>query len=269
VRIRARTTTIPPPTISSANVSRGFRGGCYSFAPKPRNDKNIKEDRTVTTVGRHFKSAEFPPKISISIPLRRRSQEVKKSGRQRGAGYTRLLSFFLSLSLSKGSLVVVICALGDAREREREKQLVFVVSLTNIKLFSVKSYGVVLVFARTRFGTKKREREVNNTKNISENVHTWASTARDRTESFRVPANSLPRLYRCLRGVVVQFRDIERVSRARLVAGKYQNTQAQTRGRGERKIVARDARGRGVVEKLRGVFEGVRMRRDALDVRGE
>jgi len=122
VRIRARTTTIHPPTISSANVSRGFRGGCYSFAPKPRNDKNIKEDRTVTTVGRHFKSAEFPPKISISIPLRRRSQEVKKSGRQRGAGYTRLLSFFLSLSLSKGSLVVVICALGDARERERERE---------------------------------------------------------------------------------------------------------------------------------------------------
>ena len=121
--------------------------------------------------------------------------------------------------------------------------------------------------------TKTQKREAKNTrrtKNVSENVHTWASTARDRAESFRVPANSLPKLYeRCVRGLGVQFRDIERVSRARLVAGKYQNTQTQTRGRGERKIAQRDSGGRGVVEKLRGVFEGVRMRRDALEVRGE
>ena len=107
MRIRASaTTTICHRTISSSvYLSR-------RFAPKPRIDKNIKEDRTV---GRHFKSAAFSPKISISIPLRRRrSQEVKKTKRSG----IRAPSFFLSLS--KGSLVVVVCALKDAREREIE-----------------------------------------------------------------------------------------------------------------------------------------------------
>ena len=48
-----------------------------------------------------------------------RSQEVKKTKR---SGIRATTSF---LSLSKGSLVVVVCALKDARERERQKQSVF------------------------------------------------------------------------------------------------------------------------------------------------
>ena len=72
----------------------------------------------------------FSPKISISIRVKK--SRSKKSRRQRGANGIRAPTFFLSFSLSKGSLVVVVCALRDARERERQKQSVFVLSLTNI-----------------------------------------------------------------------------------------------------------------------------------------
>ena len=49
---------------------------------------------------------------------------------------TRDCFLSLSLSLSKGSLVVVVCALRDAREKDRVKEKA-VVSLTNRKRFSV------------------------------------------------------------------------------------------------------------------------------------
>ena len=65
-------------------------------------------------------------------------------------------------------------------------------------LLGIKLQNVVFVFATfTRFEeTKTQKREAKNArKNVSENVHTWASTARDRAESFRVPANSLPGFY--------------------------------------------------------------------------
>ena len=66
-----------------------------------------------------LKVRTFSPKISISIPLR--SREVKKSRRQRGANRIRAPTFFLSFSLSKGSLVVGDRLRFERRERERDK----------------------------------------------------------------------------------------------------------------------------------------------------
>ena len=120
-------------------------------------------------------------------------------------------------------------------------------------------------------GEEEEEEEEQEEEEEEGNVHSRSSITRDRAE--RVAGSRSLVVERGgdqnrVRGVVVQFRAVESVSRTRLVVGTHENTTV-TGKRSRRTFVAGNKRRPGMVEKLRRVLTSVRMRRHALDVRGE